>query len=150
MLSYKSTLFLAPQLMQFTTHYFDFKSKKKNYEKISSLFCNTSDRQERHERHERYRSETRATQVWHECYTNNTSAIQVKNFGFDIDTSENISSHLYISYMANKRLQGEKQFHSENYLLDMLMPCWYWLIWLDDLTCLIIISKNQNTVGGHG
>ena len=28
MKSYKSTLFLAPQHMQFTTHYFDFKSKK--------------------------------------------------------------------------------------------------------------------------
>ena len=28
MQSYKSTLFLAPQHIQFTTHYFDFESKK--------------------------------------------------------------------------------------------------------------------------
>ena len=33
--------------------------------------------------------------------------------------SENIFSHLNISYMADERLQGEKQFHSKNYLWEM-------------------------------
>ena len=55
----------------------------------------------------------------HECYTNDTSATQVKNFDFDNDTSENIFSHPYISFIANERLQGEEQFHSKNYLLEM-------------------------------
>ena len=53
------------------------------------------------------------------CYTNDTSTTRVKNFDFDNDTSENIFSHHYISYMANERLQGEEQFHSKNYLLEM-------------------------------
>ena len=56
----------------------------------------------------------------HECYTNNTNPTRVKNFDFDNGTSENIFSHPYISYTANERLQGEKQFHSKNYLLEML------------------------------
>ena len=43
----------------------------------------------------------------------------MKNFDFDNDTSENIFSHPYISYIPNKRLQGEEQFHSNNYLLEM-------------------------------
>ena len=43
----------------------------------------------------------------------------MKNFDFDNDTSENIFSHPYISYMANERLQGEEQFNSKNYLLEM-------------------------------
>ena len=55
----------------------------------------------------------------HECYTNDTIAARVKHFGFDNGTSENIFSHLYIGYMANERLQGEGQFHSKNYLLEM-------------------------------
>ena len=29
--------------------------------------------------------------------------------------------HTHISYKANKRLQGEEQFHFKNYLLEM--PC---------------------------
>ena len=36
------------------------------------------------------------------------------------DTSANIFSHAYISYIANERLQGQKKFHSKNYLLEML------------------------------
>ena len=43
----------------------------------------------------------------------------MKNFDFDNDTSENIFSHPYIIYIANKRLQGEEKFHSKNYLLEM-------------------------------
>ena len=56
-----------------------------------------------------------------ECYKNDASATRVKNFHFDNDTSENIFSntYIYISYIANERLQGEEQFHSKNYLLEM-------------------------------
>ena len=43
----------------------------------------------------------------------------MKNFGFDNDTGKNIFSHLYIYYMASERLQGEEQFHTKNYLLEM-------------------------------
>ena len=75
-----------------------------------------------HERQECDTSEIRATRVRHKCYTNDTSAARttrVRNFDFDNDTSENIFSHPYISYMANERLQGEEQFHSKNYILEM-------------------------------
>ena len=54
-----------------------------------------------------------------EWYTSDTSATRVENFDFDNDTSENIFSDPYISYMANERLQGEEQFHFKNYLLKM-------------------------------
>ena len=43
----------------------------------------------------------------------------MKNFDFDSDTSKNIFLHPYIYYMASERLQGEKQLHSKNYLLEM-------------------------------
>ena len=65
----------------------------------SSLIYKTSDRHERHE-----------------C---NTSATWVKNFHFDSDTGKNIFLHHYIYYMASERLQGEEQFHTKNYLLEM-------------------------------
>ena len=64
-------------------------------------------------------SPTRTTRVRHECYTNDTRATRVKNVDFDKGTNENIFPHPYISYMANERLQGEEQFHSKNYLLEM-------------------------------
>ena len=48
-----------------------------------------------------------------ERYTNDTSAMQVKNFDFDNYMSENIFSHSYIYYMASERLQGEEQSHSK-------------------------------------
>ena len=51
----------------------------------------------------------------------NVSATRVKNFDFDNDTSENIFSYPYIIYMANERLEGEKQIHSKSCLLEM--PC---------------------------
>ena len=79
----------------------------------------TSDTSVTRIQHECNTSDTSATQVWHECYTNDTSATQVKNFDFDNDTSKNIFSHAYIYYMASERLQGEKQFQSKNYLLEM-------------------------------
>ena len=43
----------------------------------------------------------------------------MKNFDFDNETSENIFLHPYISYIANERLQAQKQFHSKSYLLEM-------------------------------
>ena len=64
---------------------------------------------------------THVTLVRHECYTNDTSATRVKNFDFDNDTSENIFSHHYINYVANERLQGQEQFYSKNYLLEMTL-----------------------------
>ena len=74
-------------------------------------------------------SATRATRMRRECYMNDTSLTRVlqerhecytsENFDFYNDTSESICSHPYISYMANERLQGEKQFYSKNYLLEM-------------------------------
>ena len=64
-------------------------------------------------------SATRTTRVPHQCYTNDTSATQVKNFDFDNGTGKNIFSHPYIYYMASERLQEEEQFHTKNYLLEM-------------------------------
>ena len=55
----------------------------------------------------------------HECYPNDMSVTGVKNFDFDSDTSKNIFLHPYIYYMASERLQGEEQFHTKNYLLEM-------------------------------
>ena len=43
----------------------------------------------------------------------------VKNFDLDNGTSENKFSHPYISYMVQERLQGEKEFNSKNYLLEI-------------------------------
>ena len=42
----------------------------------------------------------------------------MKNFDFNNNTSENIFSDRYISYMVNERLQGEEQLNSKNYLLE--------------------------------
>ena len=60
---------------------------------------------------------------------NDTSAIWTmrerhvwKNFDFGNDTSENIFSHPYISYIANERLQREERFYSQNQLLEMRRP----------------------------
>ena len=74
----------------------------------------------RHERHECDRSATRTTRVRHERHECDASVPWVKNFDFDNDTSENIFSHSRIRYTANERLQEEVQFHSKNYLLEML------------------------------
>ena len=64
--------------------------------------------------HECSTNDKSAKPVQHECYTKDKSATQVKNFDFDNDTSENIFSHPYITYMANKKLQREEQFNSKN------------------------------------
>ena len=73
----------------------------------------------RHKRHECYTNDTSATQVRRACYKNDTSETRVKHFDFDNDASKNIFSHPYIYYMASERLQGEEQFHTKNYLLEM-------------------------------
>ena len=38
-----------------------------------------------------------------------------EKFWFENDTSENIFSHSYVSYVANEQSQDEEQFHSKNY-----------------------------------
>ena len=81
--------------------------------------CQTRATRVRHERSECNTSATIATRVQREGYTNDKSAPQMKNFGFDNDMGKNIFSHLYIYYMASERLQGEEQFHTKNYLLEM-------------------------------
>ena len=103
----------------------------------SSLIYNTSARHERHEcntngtnptrvQHECNMSETGATRVqhkWRECVTSATQTARErhewKNFDFDNCKSKNIFSYSYIYYMASEILQGEEQFHSKNYLLEM-------------------------------
>ena len=72
-----------------------------------------------HEWHEWDTTDTSVTQVQHECYTNDASATRVKNFNFDNDTGKNIFWHPYICYTESERLQGEQQFHTNNYLLEM-------------------------------
>ena len=44
--------------------------------------------------------------------TSTTRATQVRHEQHEGDTSENIFSHPYISYMTNERILGEEQFHS--------------------------------------
>ena len=70
----------------------------------------------RHERHKCDTSATRTKQVRRECYTNDTSVTRVKNFDFYNGIRKTIFSHLY---MIRARLQGEEQFNSKNYLLEM-------------------------------
>ena len=55
----------------------------------------------------------------HECYTNDTSVTQKKNFDFDNGTSENIFLHPYNNNIANEKSQGEEQFHFKNYLWEI-------------------------------
>ena len=58
----------------------------------------------------------KATQVQHECYTNNTSEKRVKNIDFDNDTGKNIFLLLTFTIW---QLQGKEQFHTKNYLFKM-------------------------------
>ena len=88
-------------------------------------------------------SATRVQRKWHKCDTNatewdtnDTSATRVKIFDFDNDTSENIFSHSRISYMTNERPQGEEQFHSKNYLLEI--PCSHVKMRLKSIIIIII------------
>ena len=65
-------------------------------------------------------SETRRTRVRHKWKTLILITTQVKIIDFDNETRVNIFSDPYISHTANERPQGEEQFHSRNYLLEML------------------------------
>ena len=79
--------------------------------------CNNRATRVRYEQHECDTSATRVLQERHEC---DTSATRVKSFDFNNDTSKTIFSHPYIYYyMASEELQGEEQFHSKNYFLEM-------------------------------
>ena len=118
---YKSSDVLSKQCLK--QLYFLFIHNYVNYSNIiwasttrPSLIYNAS---ARHERHECDTRDTNATRVRHKWDTSDTSATRVKNFDFDNDTSKNIFSHHCIYYMASERLQGEEQFHSKNYLLEM-------------------------------
>ena len=73
--------------------------KKKNDDLVyfTTRVLNTSDT-----------SATRTPRVRHGYYRNGTSATRVKNFDSHNDTSENIFSHSYFSYMANERIQEEE------------------------------------------
>ena len=91
---------------------------KENCYHWSSLFHNTSARHEwhecdtsdisatqvQHEWQERDTIDTKTTRVRHVCYTNHTSVARGKKFISNNETSENIFSHPYISYVANERL----------------------------------------------
>ena len=108
----------------------------------SSLIYNTSARHARHEcdtsdtnarlvtrvTHQRHECDTSATRVLHERHDCDRSAARttrvrhkrkILNFGFENDTGKNIFSHPYIYYMLSERLQGEEQFHSKNYVLEI-------------------------------
>ena len=85
----------------------------------SSLIFNTS---ARHERRECNASATLATRVRHKCDTSvarTTRTRHGRKILILITTRVKTFSHPYIYYMASERLQGEEQFHSRNYLLDM-------------------------------
>ena len=100
---------------------------------ISSPFYNTNVRHEQHEcnmndtsttrvRHQQHECKKSATQAQHKCDTNDTSATRVRNFDFNNSTSENIFSHPYISYMANERFQGRKNFILRTTFWKCLVP----------------------------
>ena len=78
----------------------------------------------RHERHEWDQSDT-MLQEWHEYDTIllnewHESATRVKNFDFDNDMSENIFSHPMLATYQMKGYKEKEQFHSKNYVLEML------------------------------
>ena len=64
-------------------------------------------------------NKTQATRVRCKCYTNDTSAARLKEFDFDNDMGKNTFSHSHVYYMASERLQGEEQFHTKHFLLEM-------------------------------
>ena len=83
-------------------------------------------------RYEWLECETSATQVQHECCTNNTSGIRVLHerqnatrvitFDFHNDTSENILSHTYIDYMAKKDYKERNNFNLRTTFWKCLVP----------------------------
>ena len=97
----------------------------------TSLIYNTSARHERHEcdtnatwvGHKCDMNATWTRRVRHECNTSATPRTRVwhkwKNFDFDSDTKTYFYTLIFTIWQS-KRLQGEKQFHYMNYLLEML------------------------------
>ena len=87
-------------------------SDKQDHETIRfSLLYNTSARHERHECDTNY---TSATRVRHERYECDTSVTRVLLKRHECDT---IATQ--INHMTKERFQGEEQFYSKNYLLEM-------------------------------
>ena len=94
---------------------------------------------------------TRKRQEPHECDTSatQTTQVQVKKIDFDNNTSENIFSQLYIRYMGSKRLKGEKQFHSKNYLLQNALFSWQtafqkWTLQWQKLYVIKLYAKSKS------
>ena len=83
----------------------------------------TSATRVRHEQHKCSTSVTRVLQERHECNTNATRTTRVRHerkiLILITTLVKNIFSYPYTYYMASERLQGEEQFHSRNYLLEM-------------------------------
>ena len=82
--------------------------------------CKTNETRMKRVKNQCNPSATQTTWLQCKCYASNTSATRVKHFDFDNDKSENIFSHPHFYYMASERLQGEEQFYSKKYLLEML------------------------------
>ena len=80
--------------------------------------CQAQATQVQHDQHECDTSATLATRLRHKC---DTSATRVENFDFDSGMSKNTFLPPCIYYMASEWLQGEEQFHSKHYLLEI--PC---------------------------
>ena len=64
-------------------------------------------------------SETRATQMQHKCDTRATRMTRVRHEWKVLILISTRFAHLYLYYMGSQRLQGQEQFHSKNYLLEM-------------------------------
>ena len=86
----------------------------------------TSDMSATRMRHEWDTSATRVLHERHKCDKSATRTSQMRH-GWKIliliPTRVKTFLHLYIYYTASERLQGEEQFHSNNYFLEM--PCFH-------------------------
>ena len=88
--------------------------------------CNTNNTSVAQVRHEGHKCNTSATWVLiepRECNRSGTwTALVEHGWKILILISTRVKTYFHtpkISYMANERLQGEEQFHSKNYLLEM-------------------------------
>ena len=102
---------MVDDLVYFTTRVPDTSDTSPTWTTRVRQECNTSEMQATWVGHKCNTSATRMTRVQHKWYILILISTQVKK----------IFPHPYISYMANARLQGEEQFHSKKYLLEM--PC---------------------------
>ena len=67
-------------------------------------------------------SDMSATQVRHECYTNNTSAAEVKIFYFNNDTSEKTFSHPILAIWQMKECKERNNFILRTTFWKRLVP----------------------------